>query len=671
MRLLGLQLRKKRSWPATLKSGMDLSEFAQQRYLVLRPQMSAMALNQAQSLARQLLLWAAYCPLRSPGNCAVSSSLVLKQPGPNASLSASPTFCSPRIRYATYLTPRYGAEFSSAMAIEAQTSSVPGGPVDQVPDEILGSIFLLNTVLEVDVGGLQKHDPFSTTLASAAVCRRWRQVALDYSLLWSRIIDYERHPLPWIKELLSRSKDSPLDAGEATSSIYSALQLRGSVSDSMRADEIMDLLLGHISRLRTLSVHVRPKLLRTIGDRLLPNPAPLLQSLTLCVRSPVPVRGYLGQLFENEAPLLRSLRLQAIFVDFHSPSLRNLRELCVYNILRPISITNVPPVTNPLATAPTVDGWLRILNDMPLLERLTLFAAIFPNRDDSPSNHVSLAHLRLLTIRSTVKDTATFLSNVSIPPSCGIRLQAKQSDDTTGPECSRLLALLSQQLPAWADKPSSRYLQAKLISGSTIHFGNSPRIGMPWLMPESEVLDDHAANSQDPILWLMFKMSNTAETIPFFQSLLRTYENTFRATTELDLWFEELDGSPATPAEIFLSSLDMFMMFTHVRTLNLLEDSPLYLLPLFQSSSPDGFPIFPALKTLTLSGTNCEDERREVYHTLVAFGLWRVEVRYPLTRLHLLQPRPLTPAMEALGRKCDIVVSVGSFGSRLEVEDEP
>jgi len=561
------------------------------------------------------------------------------------------------------------------MAIEAQTSSTTGGPVDLVPDEILGSIFLLNTVLERDVSGSQKHDRFLTTLATTAVCHRWRQVALSYSLLWSRIIDYERFSIPLIKELLSRSKDSPLDVGEATTSIYSALQLRGSVSDSKRADEIMDLILGDLSRLRTLSVHVHPKLLRTIGDRLLPKAAPLLQSLTVSVRSPVPVRGYLGELFEKEAPMLRSLRLQAIFVDFHSPSLCNLRELCVYNIIRPISITNTPPATSPLTTAPAVHGWLQILADMPLLERLTLFAAISPTRDDVTSNQVSLPHLRLLTIRSTIKDTAIFLSNISIPRSCGIRLQAKQGDDTTGPECSRLLALLSQQLPAWVDKPSSRYLQAKLISGSTIHFGNSRRIGLPWLMSEGEVLEDHAANSEDPVLWLMFKMSSTAGSISFFQSLLHTYRSTFRATTELDLWFEELDGSPSTPAEIFLSSLDTFMTFTHVRTLNLLDDSPLYLLPLFQSSSPDGFPIFPALKTLVLSGTDCEDERREVYNTLLAFGLWRVEVRYPLTGLRLLLQsdiKPLTLAMQALGRKCNLAVSVGLFDSRLvEVEEGP
>ena len=38
-------------------------------------------------------------------------------------------------------------------------------------------------------------------------------VALDYPVIWSRIIDYERHPPEWIETLLARSGSSLIDVG--------------------------------------------------------------------------------------------------------------------------------------------------------------------------------------------------------------------------------------------------------------------------------------------------------------------------------------------------------------------------------------------------------------------------------------------------------------------------
>jgi hypothetical protein len=84
-------------------------------------------------------------------------------------------------------------------------------PIHSLPDEILEVIFLINTSKLV----VQNHhyDPYSTILATAQVCQRWRAVALNYPVIWSRIINYERHSPLWIETLLVRSDSTLIDVG--------------------------------------------------------------------------------------------------------------------------------------------------------------------------------------------------------------------------------------------------------------------------------------------------------------------------------------------------------------------------------------------------------------------------------------------------------------------------
>ena len=102
-------------------------------------------------------------------------------------------------------------------------------PFYGLPDELLGIIFLINTskLLTVKQGN-ENHtcDPYSTTLATTQVCRRWRTVALDYPVIWSRIIDYERHPPEWIETLLARSGSSLIDVGGVLEPVKLAISPR-------------------------------------------------------------------------------------------------------------------------------------------------------------------------------------------------------------------------------------------------------------------------------------------------------------------------------------------------------------------------------------------------------------------------------------------------------------
>ena len=91
----------------------------------------------------------------------------------------------------------------------------------------------------------------------------------------------------------------------------------------------------------------------------------------------------------------------------------------------------------------------------------------------------------------------------------------------------------------------------------------------------------------------------------FYNQLLELYSSTFSTTTTLDLWVDQEFADPAITSGSF-PAFPTFHSFTNVKTLNLLEQSPLYLLPLFQNSSLPAHPLFPALQSLNLRETNLE-----------------------------------------------------------------
>ncbi|KAF8159349.1 hypothetical protein B0H34DRAFT_400134 [Crassisporium funariophilum] len=261
--------------------------------------------------------------------------------------------------------------------------------INQLADEILGAIFLINTAKAT------YYNPHSTTLATAQVCSRWRAVALSYSALWSKIIDYERHPPTWIEELLRRSGSSLIDVGE--DSVFKPVELQ-----NPRAMEVLQPVFGQSSRLRTFSLKIRLAPWEFICQNLLRHPAPQLKYLNLITVCPFPDCLYPGPLFSAEAPALRSLHLQRCLIDFSSVVLSNLTELSVMDILAPPLLTGRGN-NHPLKIAPTAVGWLRVLENMPSLRYLTLGDAISDNSNakfDEALPKVHLPNLVLLTISS-------------------------------------------------------------------------------------------------------------------------------------------------------------------------------------------------------------------------------------------------------------------------------
>ncbi|KAH9485071.1 hypothetical protein JR316_0001977 [Psilocybe cubensis] len=561
------------------------------------------------------------------------------------------------------------------MELDVSTNHVlyDTSPIARLPDELLELIFLHNTFKELkeDKTSLV-HDPYRTTITTLLVCKRWYTVALSYPPLWSRIIDYRRHSPQWIAELLSRSKHSLIDVGQ--DSVFELVRLRDA-----RGKTILKHIFDHASTLRTLSLEITFAPWEFICKEFLQYPAPELEYLNIITSCPFPDCLYPGPLFADCAPKLRRFHLQRCLVDFTSPMLCNLTELSVMDILSPF-IGLMRKLDHPLKVAPTPGGWLSILQHIPSLKYLTLNNAISHPTDNEAMPDITLPNLLFLTVGAKFHDGTAFLHHLSIPTSCGIRLRFSHDKSSTSADAGRLLSFLSTQLSFWPDDTPERYLQAKILSGDRIHFGNSRRVGHIWDMTEADVIAEHAASTCDPLLWLVLSFDTSDDTLHFFNSLLSLYEPTYATTTTLDLWIDEEfmaaandnnaagNGSALTNLGPPFPSLDILHSFTSVRTLNLLERSPLYLLPHLQTASLPDHTLFPSLRSLRLTRTNFEGEQRTAYFTIIAFLIWRTQVHKPLGDLQIVESRMSRETEEAIARAGNVRVMKAS-GSSAFVRD--
>ncbi len=367
------------------------------------------------------------------------------------------------------------------------------GFIDTLPDEVLGTIFLFNASKGLP-GQVPAYDPYSATLFTILVCRRWYTVGMNYPTIWSQIIDYERHPEPCIKELLRRSKQAPLDIGE--DSAFRHVH-QGSLS-------ILKHVFEQAARIRTMNLRIRIKPWNLICQHFLRNPAPTLEFLNLITVYPFPDCLFPGPLFADSAPKLRRLHLQRCLIDFSSVGLYNLTELSISDIVSPNILSQRTP-DNPLKVAPTVAGWIELIKNMPFLKYLTLSRAITPWADFD-SIHIPTVHLQalvLLSLGSKFQDGVALLCHLSIPTTCSLRLKLSGGKSDPASDSAKLFSVLGNQLAHWSKDAAGRYLQAKILSGNRVHFGNSRRVGHIWDMPEATVIEEHSKVSSDPLLWLV------------------------------------------------------------------------------------------------------------------------------------------------------------------------
>ena len=345
---------------------------------------------------------------------------------------------------------------------QINTQRCDQAPIHNLPDEILEEIFLINTSKSVVRN--HPHDPHSTTLATSQVCQRWRAVALDYPIIWSRIINYEQHSPSWIETLLARSGSALIDIGG--DSTFESVTL-----EPPRSRPVLQSIFQRITSLKTVSLHVRSVPWDSICRSFLGYPAPNLEFLSLTQTSSFSNNcHYPNPIFADQAPCLRRLHLEKCLIDFSSSYsvLSNLTELSVQDVLPKLSIST--------HSVPSVAEWLRILKNIPSLRFLTLISAISPftKENDPPLPVVDLPQLALLSIWTRFYSGVLLIDHLNIPPSCGIDFGLYPSPSGSSvrldnPKLMPILSFLSKQLTHWSQNCSYRYLQAKILEIGRAH----------------------------------------------------------------------------------------------------------------------------------------------------------------------------------------------------------
>ena len=265
----------------------------------------------------------------------------------------------------------------------------------RLPPELLGAIFL-------ECAKAYREPSISTQVppwvAVSYVCQYWRDVALDYANLWTRLFFVS---CQWMEELLRRSKSAPLiihvDFSRVAEGDFRSLQ------DA----------LAHMERIKEIWIHGgRWDICDAIRHELtFMEAAPLLQSLYLS-----PNEDYVIDMTEAGAmPSLQRMYLESCRLDWSSPIFTTLTDLTLNRIM---------------SKSIQLDDFLLLLSRAPGLRRLCLQKTFSPDEiefEDSFINtqnttKVSLPQLNGLILTEPIPWVAALLAQIEFPQSTVVRL---------------------------------------------------------------------------------------------------------------------------------------------------------------------------------------------------------------------------------------------------------
>lgn len=244
-------------------------------------------------------------------------------------------------------------------------------------------------------------------VSTSHVCHHWRDVALAYPGLWSRI-DFTQPR--WADEMLKRSL-GPLVI--ETNFDYMPPRMLGSVRAAMK----------HTPRIRKLLISTRKESMEELLSSAVSLDATLLESLCLLNSSNIegsnsPEKFNIpGHLFSG-ASRLRHIELSTCHIDWESPLFSGLKHLKLHGI----------------DPRPTMSQLIQMLEKMPHLKTLDLedclptipVNATTSTLLDRVSVLPCLSHLRL---SSKFTESVALLKHLSYPSSTSLVLDYKSSPD--------------------------------------------------------------------------------------------------------------------------------------------------------------------------------------------------------------------------------------------------
>ncbi|KAF9547846.1 hypothetical protein CPC08DRAFT_823599 [Agrocybe pediades] len=224
------------------------------------------------------------------------------------------------------------------MSVSTLCSS--SSPIEELSDDVLVSIFMLNTLGDEDFEGTSSNSNCTSLITlrnTSQVCTLWRNMPLTAPLLWANSLCIEhlnQQDNAWREEVMRRTQSVPI-------SVDGRFVDSGQVSDFF-----MDLLDRNWHRIRRLYADMQIPLEEDPRWVALQKPAPLLEVLSLTFPvSPTTLRGTPVSLFSDTVPRIRagctSLRgMGFVFTipgyswmlrQVHHPFITGAEELCVYS----------------------------------------------------------------------------------------------------------------------------------------------------------------------------------------------------------------------------------------------------------------------------------------------------------------------------------------------------
>jgi hypothetical protein len=347
-------------------------------------------------------------------------------------------------------------------------------PINALPDELLLSIFSFlanppfSPIPPSPIHARVSRDrsvpylpPFP--LLAAAVCTRWRYLAMAAPILWTTI-DLLR-PI-FVPVFLLRAAGAPLDAVLA----------RDAPPERMQA--LVGLLAPHLSQLRSLHVAARLSGMTALLAGLssvstlstIPSPStsasttdsvcvPQLESLCLSLHygRRIPSDPLLvPELFAGATPELRVLHLDHVSVPWRVPIYRHLVDL---ELVREHS-----------DATPTLAEFRAMLESSPMLRRLMLIRAgprcpgNPPPRTSAPApppRVIYMRHLRKIYLSNCAADTALVLAHIGLPPAASLNI-------TCGNE--RVMPSLAAIFPSSSHFPCAHLEPLAQIKSIDLHY---------------------------------------------------------------------------------------------------------------------------------------------------------------------------------------------------------
>ncbi|KDR78131.1 hypothetical protein GALMADRAFT_155131 [Galerina marginata CBS 339.88] len=442
--------------------------------------------------------------------------------------------------------------------------------------ELLWEIFMMNADMVRDYRHYDvtsNHRALLITKRSSHVCQLWREVILNSSHLWGRIVDLERfltlRSNKWMDLVMHRTGKSDLWIQTRARGIHH------------RPYEISVFLAKYWDRIRSLKVWVDASHHFVKFWTTLKQPAPRLEVFELYLEPRPQHPKFCTNIFSNHAPLLRVFHGNAISCHPHPGWTSQIRNISLQS------------------TCFTVRHLLDILSQALQLESLNLWRACqdAPVEDDIPTHTIFLPNLQNISITDNIRTSAGLLCPLVLPMTCRIRLQMNLCAGRLDKEAIGLEMLLCGPLAFNSTKALTFQLKDRDLVIHDFTHGSDLKIS-------KEITEVHA----------------------FHQAIVPCVLKSLHLPniTKLDL---SLDAniSPTSCPIIHQSLLSFSGVKVLKATLPMLEE-----ILTFRESTP---PAIPSLRELSIVGMACYSTNLTL--VISDFIAWRKEIGFPIEHLDL------------------------------------